>query len=79
MFGRTAAARATGDASIQTAEADVRRAQAEVQADVLARFADAVATEALLTVARTQNELNARLLDATRRQADEGAIPGVQV
>ena len=43
VFGRTSAARATGDAAVQAAEAELRRAQSEVQADVLARFADAAA------------------------------------
>lgn len=79
VFGRTSAARAAGDAAVQVAEADLRRAQAEVQADVLARYADAAASEALLEVARTQNDINARLLDATRRRSEDGAIPGVQV
>lgn len=79
VFGRTSAARATGDAAVLTAEAELRRAQAEVQAEVLARFADTAAAEALWSVARTQNEINARLLDATRRRAEEGAVPGVQV
>lgn len=79
VFGRTRAARATGDAGVAQAEAELRRTQAEVQGEVLLRYADAVTADALVIVAASQNEVNARLLEATRRRSEEGYIPGVQV
>lgn len=79
VFGRVRAARSTGDAALALAEAELRSAQAQVQGEVLLRYADASAAEALVVIARTQSEIAGRLLDATRRRSEEGAVPGVQV
>ena len=79
LFGRRRANRALGDAGIGTAEAALRGTLAEVQGDVVDRFAEATAANALVATARTGLALAERLLDATRRRAEGGIIAPVGV
>lgn len=79
LFGRRRARRSLGDAQIQLAEATLRQTLGEVQSDVVDRYAETVAAGQLVQTSQAQLELAQRLLDATRRRAEGGIIPPVQI
>lgn len=79
LFGRRRANRSLGDAQVQLAEALLRGTLAELQGDVVERFSEAVAANEFVGTATAQLALVERLLDATRRRAEGGVVPPVQV
>lgn len=79
LFGRRSANRSLGDAQVLLAEAGLRQTLGEVQGDVIDRYSEAVAASQLVQTAEAQHELTQRLLEATARRAEGGAIPPVQV
>lgn len=79
LFGRRKANRSLGDAQIQFAQATLRQTLAEVQGEVIDRFSEAAYAAQLVRTARAQVEIAERLLDATRRRTEGGALPAVQI
>lgn len=79
LFGKRGANRSLGDAQVQLAQANLRQVLLDVQADVVERYADAAAAAQLVQTANAQLEVSERLVDATRRRAEGGAVPPVQV
>jgi len=79
LFGRRRANRSLGDAQTQLAEASFRQTVGEVQGDVVDRFAETVAANQFVQTATAQLELAQRLLDATKKRAEGGAVPPIQV
>ena len=79
LFGRSKANRSLGDAQIKLAEAGLRQTLGEVQGDVVDLYASTVAADKLVQTAAAQLELAQRLLDATAKRAEGGAVAPVQV
>lgn len=79
LFGRRKASRALGDAQIKLAEAAYRQTVAEVQGDVVDRYAETVAAGQLAATATAQLDLAERLLNATTKRAEGGIVAPVQV
>ena len=79
LFGRRKANRLLGDAQIKLAEAGLRQILGEVQGDVVDLYASTVAAGKLVQTATAQFELAEKLLDATAKRAEGGAVAPVQV
>lgn len=79
LFGRTAASKATGDAEILRAQAELQAVLADIQADVIDEFSEAAAAKALAQSAAHIQEIAQRLYDSIRTLVDEGKLPGVQL
>ena len=78
LFGRRRANRSLGDAQVLLAEAALRESLTDVQADVVDRYAEAVAAGQLARTGAAQLALAERLLEATRKRAEGGVIAPVQ-
>lgn len=79
IFGRTAAARALGDASVHRAEAELQRTLAEIQFDVIEQYSEAASAHALAQSARQTHQISQGLHDAIKTLVEEGKAPGVQL
>lgn len=79
LFGRRRANRALGDAQVLLAEASLRQALAEVQGDVVERYADAVAAAQLTDNAAAALEVTERLRELTRLRVEGRIAPAVQL
>lgn len=79
LFGRRRANRALGDAQVLLAEAGLRTALAEVQGDVVERYAEAVAADQLTANAAASLQLTERLRDLTRLRVEGRIAPAVQL
>ncbi|MBS1715554.1 MAG: TolC family protein [Armatimonadetes bacterium] len=76
VFGRTSAARRSGDALVAFAEAHVRRTVLDVQSEVVEAYIAAASSNELVRSAEKIEDIYVRLYDATRRRVDEGVEPG---
>ncbi|MGV3616682.1 MAG: TolC family protein [Fimbriimonas sp.] len=79
LFGRRRANRALGDAQVLLAEVGLRQALAEVQGDVVERYADAVAANQLEQNAAAALEVTERLREVTRLRVEGRIAPAVQL
>lgn len=78
IFGRTAAARSTGDALVLQAEAAYRQTLADLQNEVVLVYSETAASKERVRIAKSSEELAARLVEATRGLVEGGKLPGVQ-
>ena len=78
IFGRTSAARSSGDALVLQAEASLRQSLAELQDDVITLYGDTAAAGERVRIARESEAIAARLLDAIKGLVEGGKVPGVQ-
>lgn len=79
IFGRTAAARAIGDAAILRAEAELQQTLAGIQAEVVEQYSEAAAARALAQSALQIVDIAQRLNDAIKTLVAEGRVAGVQL
>lgn len=79
IFGRTSAARSSGNALVLQAEAGFRQIAADVQSDVVNAYIEAAASAELARSAASVQETLTRLYDATRLRVQGGVSPGVQL
>lgn len=79
VFGRTSAARRSGDALVTQAEADLRRVAVEVQTEVVVAYVEAATSAELARTAASVQETLERLHEATRLRVEGGVAPGVQL
>ena len=78
LFGRTNAARRTGDALVLQAEANLRQIELELQNDVVTLYVDAVATRSRVLIAKEAESGAQSLYLAIRELVEGGKLPGVQ-
>ena len=79
IFGRTAAAKSSGDAGILKAEAELQQVVASMQAEIVTTYSEAAAAKALSDSAKKSLEISQRLYDAVKTLVDEGKLAGVQL
>ena len=79
IFGRTSAARASGDALVVQAEAAFRQVAADVQTDVVNAYVEAATSAELARTAASVEETLEKLYEATRLRVEGGVAPGVQL
>jgi len=78
IFGRTAAARASGDALLRQSEAVLRRTEVDLQSDVIRAYLETAASAERVKIAK-QLELTAgELLGAVRQLVEGGRLAGIQ-
>lgn len=75
-FGRTAAARRTGDAMIAVSDAQYKATVLDVQSDVVTAYIEASSLSEFVLGAEKIEDLYVRLYEATRKRVDEGVEPG---
>lgn len=78
LFGRTAAGRRVGRATVQLAEAEYAQAATELQNEVLNAYAEAVADSHRKEVADELLKISEALLAATKRRFEEGKVAEIQ-
>lgn len=78
IFGRSSAGRASGNALVLQAQANLRVAELDLQAGVIDLYIEAASAEAKLATARDAEQSAKLLLDAIRALVDGGKLPGVQ-
>ena len=79
VFGRRRANRSLGDAQVLLAEAGLRQVLAEVQGDVVERYAEAVAATQLERNAVATLEVVERVRELTRLRVEGRVAPAVQL
>ncbi|MBS1723437.1 MAG: TolC family protein [Armatimonadetes bacterium] len=79
VFGRTSAARATGDALVLRSRAELRSTLSALQFDVVTQYADAATAKALAESATQSQDIAQKLYDAIKSLVDEGKLSGVQL
>jgi len=78
IFGRTAAARASGDALLRQSEAALRRAEVDLQSDVIRAYLEAAASAERVSIAKQLETTAGELLGAVRQLVDGGRLAGIQ-
>lgn len=79
VFGRTSTYRAVGDAGVRRAEAELQAELARVQADVIAQYSEAAAAGAFAEIAGKSETIAQQLYEAIKILVEEGRLPGVQL
>ncbi len=79
LFGKTRAAKSSGEAAVMAAKAALKQAQLDVQADVVNAFADAQSAQTLLETGRSIEEIDQIAYDATKKRIDAGDLPPAQL
>lgn len=79
IFGRRAAAKASGNALVIAAEAAYAQIAAEVQSEVVEAYVEAVTSAELAKSAASVQETLERLHEATRLRVEGGVAPGIQL
>jgi len=78
IFGKSGALRKQGDAGVIAAVAAFRQGALDIQQEVLNAYANLLAAERLLEVARTQREVAASISEATSKLVAARSLPEVQ-
>lgn len=76
VFGRTTAAKRSGNALVAQAEAELRQVSAEVQNEVVSGYVEAVTASELSKSAEAILAVYERLHEATRLRVEGGVAPG---
>ncbi len=79
FFGKSRAARESGNAGVQTALATLRQTKIQVQGDVLNALANAWNSKSRLDNARSQLEIANTTQKATKTRVDVRALPEIQL
>jgi len=79
VFGRTGANRAVGSARVLVAQAQLRKSELEVQAEVVDAYLRAATAFQALRVAQDLRAVAEKLTNVSSRRFEEGKIPEVQL
>lgn len=79
LFGRRGAGRKVGEAGVLAATAEYKKAAIDLQNDVLAAFAETVASQHRRSVSAELLSISEELYKATKRRFDEGKVAEIQV